>query len=88
MTTLIRSIMQTPLEAEYKELVKQSAVEKRSANGGGNTASRQAGRPLPEDIVTLSSAKTEEETRPRLKPSQPVTLTEKQALYVPFSVYG
>jgi len=88
MTTLIRSIIQTPLEAEYKELVKQSAQEKRSANGGTNTASRQAGRPLPEDVVTLSSAKTDEETRPKLKPSQPVTPTEKQALYVPFSVYG
>jgi hypothetical protein len=80
--------MQTPLEVEYKELVKQSAVEKRTANGGTNTASRRSERPLPEDVVTLSSTQPDVEQRPKLKPSQPVTPTEKQALYVPFSVYG
>lgn len=88
MTLPVRSTLSTPLEAEYRELVRQSATEKRSAGSRTNLDARKSGAALPEDVVTLSTDRQDVETPKKLKPSQSVTLAEKQALYVPFSVYG
>jgi hypothetical protein len=88
MTTLIRKPIPTPLETEYKNQLKQSARNGRSSN---NTINMKGGQShgLPEDIVTLSSGQADAGARPdKLKPSLPVTYSEKQALQTQFSIYG
>ena len=81
----IRRSMPTPLETEYKEQIKQSVIAKRlvaNVRPGNSMA-------LPEDIVSLTSAKPDSSSPPaKLRPSQPVTSSEKQFLSTQFSTYA
>lgn len=80
----INKTIPTPLDAEYKKLIKQASKNNNPENvRAGNQLSRQ------EDIVTLSSGGLDAaKTPPKLKPSQPVTHSEMQALQSQFSIYG
>jgi len=85
MTPTIRKTIQTPLDAEYKRLVKQTANNNIPAESRGSVMS--LGRQ--EDIVTLSSGVIDAAKPPtKLKPSQPVSRSEMQALQSQFSIYG
>ena len=73
----------SPLASEYLEQKKLSSQNKRTAT------SKKSAKPnaLPEDVVTLSSDQPDDQNLPaKLKPSQPVTFAEKQALKVQFSI--
>jgi len=84
MNTLRRSYP-TPLEAEYKEQIKQSAKITRPTPAMQPDSSLV----LPEDRVSLSSAQPETgNPAAKLRPSQPVTISEKQFLNSQFSTYA
>jgi hypothetical protein len=85
MTSSIRNTTPTPLETEYKRLVKQTAKNNNSSENirAGMSPGRQ------EDVVTLSSGIIDAVKPPtKLKPSQPVTRSEMQSLQSQFSIYG
>jgi len=85
MTSSISKTNQTPLDAEYNRLVKQAAKNNNPAEN--KSFVRSLG--LQEDVVTLSSGGIDA-AKPltKLKPSQPVTRSEMQALQSQFSIYG
>lgn len=75
----------TPLAEAYAEQKKRVAQQKTSASP--RTPAQQ--HPLPNDVVTLSTKESGEHTAPdKLKPSQPVTFEEMQALRATFSVHA
>ena len=85
MTSPIRPKVPSSLETDYKERIRLSSRDNSA------TYSRSVGSAslqLPEDVVTLSSARLKEFDAPKQKPSQPVSPAEKQALQTQFSVYG
>ena len=85
MTSSISKTNQTPLDAEYNRLVKQAAKNNNPAEN--KSFVRSLG--LQEDVVTLSSGGIDAAKPPtKLKPSQPVTRSEMQALQSQFSIYG
>lgn len=90
MTSPASMVTPTPLEAEYKEQVRQTVRENRdnrpSSGRTGGRSGQQAGSPG--DVVTLSSGYSDAPKASALQRSQPVTSAEKQALHVQFSVYG
>jgi hypothetical protein len=84
----IKQNIPTGLDAEYKQQLKQVA---RNNNPASKVANIKSGIYLgpAEDFVTLSVALLDGEESPRkLKPSQPVTFAEKQAIQAQFSVYA
>lgn len=83
MTNPIRPQIQSPLEVEYKSLVRQAAQEQRNA-----ILKRPVTQEFPEDIVTLSFNRSPDSEPRKLKPSLSVTQDEKKALQATFSVYG
>ena len=83
--TSIRRPLPTPLETEYKEQLKQNARDSKQAKRVQPDKSSS----LQDDIVTLSSASPESgDASATLKPSQPVTVTEKKFLNNQFSTYA
>ena len=83
--TTIRKHLPTPLETEYKEQIKLSARSSRLAT----TAQSGKSQVLPEDVVSLSSTATGLGDLPaKLRPSQPVSFSEKQHLINQFSTYA
>mgnify|MGYP000713546379 CR=1 FL=1 len=86
MTQSISKAIPTPLEAEYKKLVAQTARQRSNASAENSGTTRLSNRD--KDIVTLSSKKPAIEVTVKLKPSKPVEHVEKQALQSHFSVYG
>lgn len=83
-----KKIAPTPLETQYRELRRLSPENGSPANSAANRKSARQDS-SPEDIVTLSSKASRNETpAAKVKPSQPVTQAERRALLYGFSVYG
>jgi hypothetical protein len=83
MSSLIGNNVPTSLEAEYKRLQREAANDPPEQGRSGISQGNQ------EDVVTLSSRAMDTSSNPvKLKPSQPVTPSEMQALRFSFSVYG
>lgn len=87
MVSSIKNVLQTPLEAEYRELRKASSDIRNPAQALAQRRSAPENRPV-EDIVSLSSGESQELSPQKTKRSQPVTPEEKSALLFGFSVYG
>jgi len=87
MVSRIKHNIPTGLDAEYKEQLKQAA---RNNSPASKVANIKAGTFLgqSEDSVALSSQLDVGEQAVKLKPSQPVTFAEKQAMQAQFSVYA
>jgi len=84
MTSSIRNTIPTPLEAEYKRLLKQTEMDNNPSDNKrtGMSLGRQ------KDYVTLSSREIDAAKPPKeLQPSQPVTRSEMQALNSQFSIH-
>lgn len=87
MISSIKKHVQSPLEAEYKELRKLPPENSILMSSAAHQKTIQKNIPV-EDIVTLSSNEPRNEITPaKSKPSQPVTLAERQALLEGFSIY-
>ncbi len=83
MSSLIGNNVPTSLEAEYKRLQREATNYHPEQRRSGTSQGSQ------EDVVTLSSRAMDAAINPvKLKPSQPVTTSEMQALRFSFSVYG
>ncbi len=84
----IRNRNPTPLELQYAELKKQSVIDQNNSPPGKGSKEREANEI--NDNVTLSSAALEadEQEQTRIKPSQPVTADEMQALRSQFNIYA
>lgn len=78
----IRSKYLSPLELQYAELKKQSAVDQNNSKTSSGAKEHRTANIA--DEVTLSSTLLDAER----KPSQPVTPDEMQALRGLFSVYA
>ena len=88
MTSPIKKNIPTPLEREYKEQLKQAALNNSPANKVKNLRAGLSAT-LGQDVVTLSSSQSDDTSSPVKKtPSQPLTFDEKQALQTQFSIYG
>ena len=77
--------IRTQLTTEYFEPKKQASQQ------ATTVVPKKPARPdvLPEDIVTISSRRSDDQIPPaRLKPSQPVSIEEKQALRSGFSIHA
>jgi hypothetical protein len=82
----IRSKYLSPLELQYAELKKQSAVDQNNNQTPDGAKERKSANIT--DKVTLSSAPLVTDEATKRKPSQPVTTDEMQALRDLFSVYA
>jgi len=88
MVPRIKQNLPTGLDVAYKEQLKQAA---RNNSPASKVANIKAGIYLgpAEDVVTLSLVHLDSGEQPKkLKPSQPVTFAEKQAIKAQFSVYA
>ncbi len=74
----------SPIELEYAAMKKQSAAD-RSKSKPSNFLKRSQLSDSEYD-VTLASTNADAENQPRKRPSQPVTLDEKQALITRFAL--
>lgn len=88
MISSLKKTAPTPLEAEYREMRKQSSHSGVPSIGAASQRVIRMNAST-EDIVTLSSQATDKESSTiKPKPSQPVTPDERRALLYGFSVYG
>ena len=85
MSSTVIKATRSPLSEAYAEQKKLVAQQNTSASP--RTTARQ--HPATDDIVTLSAEVPGEHTTPdKLKPSQPVTFEEMQALRATFSIHA
>ena len=82
----IRSKYLSPLELQYAELKKQSAVDQDNSRTPNRAKERKTANVT--DEVSLSSTLLDADETTKRKPSQPVTPDEMQALRGLFSVYA
>ena len=88
MVSRVKHNIPSGLDAEYKEQLKQVARNNSPANKVANIKAGVYFDPV-EDVVTLSSSNLDAgEPSKKLKPSQPVTFAEMQAIQAQFSVYA
>lgn len=85
MSVAVRKGVPSPLELQYEKLKKQSDLDKELNQADVSQKERRSGGI--NDRVTLSSVRPEADDPNKLKPSQPVTPDEMQALRAQFSVY-
>lgn len=86
MSFTVRKGVLSPLELQYEKLKKQSDLEKEQNQAAVLPRERRSGGIS--DRVTLTSVQPENNDAGKLKPSQPVTQDEMQALRAQFSVYA
>lgn len=86
MSFTVRKGVPTPLELQYEKLKKQSDLDNELDQARTSPKERRSGGVG--DRVTLSSVVADNVHRSELKPSQPVTHDEMQALRAQFSVYA
>lgn len=86
MSVAVRKGVPSPLELQYEKLKKQSDLDNDLSQANTSPKERQSGGI--KDRVTLSSMKPGTDNPGQLKPSQPVTPDEMQALRAQFSIYA
>jgi len=87
MVSRIKSNIPSALDVAYKQQLKQSAINNSPASKVANIKAATF-FDLTEDSVSLSSKSDAGEQSKKLKPSQPVTIAERQAIQAQFSVYA
>jgi len=86
MSFSVRKGIPTPLELQYEELKKQSAIDRNENQASTPRKRRQSGGI--DDEITLSSVHPVADDPARRLQSQPVTADEMQALRTQLSIYA